>query len=180
MSIRKSILLPAALMASVAIAQPAFAQAMTVGAKVSDTAGGAVGTITAVEEGYVTLKTDKHEVRFPVASFTKVEDGYMMAMTQAQVNAAAEASLAQAQALITVGAAVRGSGGAVVGVIDALDDQYVTLKIEDKLIKLPRAAVGAGASGPVLGMTEAELAAAVASAAPAAPEATADASAAAE
>ena len=179
MSIRKSILLPVALMASAAIAQPAFAQAMTVGAKVSDTAGGAVGTITAVDGQYVTLKTDRHEVRFPVASFTRVDDGYIMAMTQAQVNAAAEQSLAQAQALVTVGAAVRGAGGAVVGIIDALDDQYVTLKVEDRLIKLPRAAVGAGPSGPVLGITEAELEAAVAATAPPADgEATASASAA--
>lgn len=167
MSIRKSVLLPLSLMASAAFAQPALAQAIAAGAQVSDTAGGAVGTITAVEGDYVTLKTDKHEVRFPVASFTKVEDGYIMAMTQAQVNAAADASLAQAQALIAVGAVVRGPEGGEVGTIDALDDQFVTLKMDDRLVKLPRAAVGAGAGGPIIGMTAAELEAAAAAAAPA-------------
>ena len=167
MSVRKSILLPAALMAAAAFAQPGFAQTISAGATVNDTAGAPVGTITAVDGGFVTLKTDRHEVRFPVTSFTKVDKGYIMAMTQAQVNAAAEQSLAQANAMITVGAVVHGSAGGDIGTIKALDDQFVTLDMDGKLVKLPRAAVGASANGPVIGMTAAELAAAAAAAGPA-------------
>lgn len=181
MSIRKPAFLSCALLVAVAAAQPAFAQTaqpapaaaaqMEVGAQVSDTSGGAIGTITSVDGAFVVLKTDRHEVRLPATSFTRVDNGYIMGMTQAEVNAAADQSLAEAAAKIAVGATVRGSGGVEVGTIGALDAQFVTLKTADGLVKLPREGVGVGPDGPVIGLTAAELKAAVSAAGGAAPDA---------
>src|SRR3546814_19390633 len=85
MTIRKTFLVSAALLASAAL-QPALAQAsFASGAKVSDTAGGAVGTIPSVDGEFVILKKDKNAFRLPTASFTSVEDGLLQAMIQAQV-----------------------------------------------------------------------------------------------
>jgi preprotein translocase subunit YajC len=143
----------------------ALAQTRTVGAKVADTTGGAVGTIIKVDGANVILKTDKHEVQLPAASFTAVEDGYIMAMTQAEVNAAVDQTLAQAAQAMTVGALVKDTAGGTVGTIEAIDDQYVTVKLSKSAVKLPRTAFAPTPTGPVIGMTAAELEAQVAAAA---------------
>jgi hypothetical protein len=155
-------------------AQPIAAQTTaatanwSAGAKVSDTAGGEVGTIGKVDGDFVILKTDKHEVRLPKTSFTAANGGLIMAMTRDQVNAAVEQTLAQADQKITVGASVSGSEGAAVGTIDAVDDEMVTVKLTSgKLVRLPRSGVAPGPSGAVIGMTAAELEAAAMQAAPA-------------
>ena len=166
MKVRNALIL-VGLTASAAALQPAFAQTaptaanFAAGAKVSDTAGGEVGTITSVDGDYVVLKTDKHEVRLPKTSFTAHNGGFIMAMTQAQVNAAVEQSLASAAEKIVVGATVTGSQGAPVGTIDALDEQYATVKLTSgKLVRLPRTGLAPGPNGAVIGMTVAELEAA--------------------
>lgn len=168
MTIRKTILVSAALLASAAM-QPAFAQAsFATGAKVSDTAGGNVGTITSVDGEFVVLKTDKHEVRLPKTSFTAVDDGFIMAMTQAQVNAAVEQSLAKTDNLVTVGAMVRDTSGGFVGSIQKVEGELATVKIGgDTLVQLPVSAFGPGPSGPVIAMTAAELQTQAAAAVPA-------------
>ena len=157
------------LAASAAALQPAAAQtasaaaSFSAGAKVSDTAGGDVGTIASVDGDYVILKTDKHEVRLPKTSFTAHNGGFIMAMTQAQVNAAVEQSLASAAEKIVVGATVSGSQGAPLGTIDALDDQFATVKLSSgKLVRLPRSGLAPGPNGAIIGMTVAELEAAAA------------------
>lgn len=141
-----------------ATAAPSLAQ-VTAGAAVKDPQGGAVGTVEAVNGDAVVLKTDRHTVQFPASSFTKTDDGFLIGMTQAEVNAAVDQANAQAAQMIVVGASVKGSQGAVVGTIDALDTEFVTLKLAggETLVKLPKAAVGATAEGPVIGMTQAEL-----------------------
>lgn len=168
MTIRKTFLVSAALLASAAL-QPALAQAtFATGAKVNDTAGGAVGTITSVDGEFVILKTDKHEVRLPKSSFTSVEDGFIMAMTQAQVNAAVEQSLAKADNLVTVGAMVRDTSGGFVGSIQKVEGELATVKLAgNSLVQLPVSAFGSGPSGPVIAMTAAELQTQVAAAVPA-------------
>jgi preprotein translocase subunit YajC len=165
MNIRNKLIL-IGLAASAAALQPAVAQnaaaTFTAGAKISDTAGGEVGTITSVDGDYVIVKTDKHEVRLPKTSFTAHEGGFLMGMTRDQLNAAVEQSLAAAAAKIVVGATVSGAQGAPVGTIDALDDQFATIKLgSGKLARLPRNALAAGPNGVVIGMTVAELEAAV-------------------
>ena len=146
-----------------AVAQPALAQAVTaasvtVGATVKDQAGGDVGTIARVDGENVALRTDKHEVLLPAASLAKTETGYLVGATRAELNASVEQALAAAQALVAVGATVNDSQGASVGTISALDTQFATVKLASaEEIKLPREAIGATPTGPVIGMTLADL-----------------------
>jgi hypothetical protein len=107
------------------------------------------------------LKTDKHEVRLPVASFTATADGALFGMTQAQLNAEVDKAKAAADAQIVVGAMVKGAAGNTIGTIEAIDAQIVTLKlVSGKSIRLPRSAIGGGPNGPVMGMTAEEMEAA--------------------
>jgi preprotein translocase subunit YajC len=147
-------------LALAAVSIPAAA-AVTAGAVVKDTAGGVVGTITKVEGDHLMLKTDKHEVRLPVASFTATESGALFGMTQAQLNAEVDKAQAAAAAQIVVGATVKGAAGATVGTIEAVDANLVTLKlVSGKSVRLPRSSVGGGPNGPVIGLTAEEIEAA--------------------
>ncbi len=140
---------------------PSFAQ--TAGQQVVDTSGATVGTVVRVDGGNVIVKTDKHEVALPKTSFTPNESKLLFGMTQAQLNAEVEKDLAAAEALIAPGATVKGSAGAVVGTIDAVDAEFVTLKLQSGvLVRLPRKAVGAGNGEGLIGMTADELQAQVA------------------
>lgn len=140
---------------------PSFAQ--TAGQQVIDTSGAAVGTVVRVDGGNVIVKTDKHEVALPKTSFTPNEGKLLFGMTQAQLNAEVEKNLAAAAALIAPGANVKGSAGAVVGTIDAVDAEFVTLKLQSgALVRLPRNAVAAANGEVVIGMTAEELQAQVA------------------
>lgn len=153
--------LPAVALGCAALAPPAYAQGPTAGAQVRDTKGGEVGTITKVDGQFVIVKTDKHEVRLPVSSFTAHEGAFLMAMTRDQLNAEVEKTLASASANLAAGARVTGSQGGVVGTIDSLDAEFVTVKLASgKLVRLPRKAVAPGPNGAVIGMSVAELEAA--------------------
>jgi preprotein translocase subunit YajC len=184
MTLRNKLFLSTLSAALFVAAVPAAAQAsanFAAGAKVSDTQGGAVGTITSVDGEFVILKTDKHEVRLPKTSFTAHEGGFIMAMTQAQVNAAVEQTQAQADATLVAGALVRGNEGGQVGTIEAIDDQFATIKLNSgNLVRLPRTAIAAGTNGALIGMTVAELEAAAGEAASAAVETSSEATASAE
>lgn len=151
--------------ASVALSSPVLAQ-MVVGAEIKDPQGGFVGTVARVDGDTVIVKTDKHEVALGSASFTKVDSGYLMGMTQAELNAAVEASLAEAAKTMVAGAAVRGSDGNNVGTIETIDDEFVTLALSGgQKARLPRAAIAATPQGPMIGMTGAQLEAQVGGAA---------------
>jgi preprotein translocase subunit YajC len=177
MTIRNRLFLSAlsvTLVATGAAMQPAFAQAaqagIAAGAQVKDTNGGDVGTVTKVDGQFVVLKTDRHEVRLPVASFTAHQGHFLMALTRDQLNAEVDKTKAAADAKLVAGAAVAGSQGGNVGTIDAIDAQFVTVKLASgKLVRLPRAAVAPGPNGGVIGMTVAELEAAAAQATGGAP-----------
>ena len=79
-------------------------------------------------------------------------------MTQAELNAATDKSLAEAAAAIAPGATVKGSGGAVVGTIDAVDTETVTIKLASgSLVRVPRTGVAAGNGDVVVGLTAQEL-----------------------
>ena len=79
---------------SPAAATPAAGAAgnVVVGATVKDTNGGTVGTIESVDGQYAVLSTGKSKVRLPLTSFGKGAEGPVLAMTQAQVDAAASAA----------------------------------------------------------------------------------------
>jgi preprotein translocase subunit YajC len=154
-------------MAAIPAAQPAFAQAATIaaGAKVLDTNGGEVGTVTAVSGDMVTLKTDKHEVAIPKTSFAVTEKGLLFAMTQAQLNAEAEKAQVKPADLLKVGAVVRDNVGGTVGTIEAVDSEFATVKLPNLSVKLNRSAFAAGPNGLILGMTAAQMEAQAAAAA---------------
>ena len=183
---------PVALVTAAAGVQPAFAQqasaqqpgaqqapvqaSVAVGAKVSDANGGEVGAISKVDGQFLILKTDKHEVRLPVTSFTAHNGGFLFGMTRDQLNAEVEKTLAAANAKIVTGASVTGSQGGNVGTIEAVDDQFVTVKlVSGKTVRLPRVAVAPGPNGAVIGMTVAELETAAGGGAPSKAEAPKDA-----
>lgn len=161
--------------ASLAFASMTFAvslapaAAQTAGMQVVDTSGGPVGTVVRVEGDNIVIKTDKHQVALPKTSFTSHEGKLLFGMTQAQLNAETDKSLAEAAASIAAGATVKGSAGAVVGTIDAVDAETVTIKLQSgSLIRVPRTGVAAGGDGVVVGLTAEELEAqAAASATPA-------------
>ena len=137
------------------------AAAITAGAVVKDTKGGEVGTIVRVEGAQLVLKTDKHEVPLPVSSFTATAEGALFAMTRDQLNAEVDKAIAAANAQIVVGATVKGSAGATVGTIEAVDAEFVTLKLTSGTsIRLPRNAVAGGPNGPVTGLTAEQIEAA--------------------
>jgi preprotein translocase subunit YajC len=171
MTIRNKLFLSAVAvtLAGAGAAMPALAQAaqagITAGAQVKDTNGGDVGTVTKVDGQFVILKTDRHEVRLPVASFTAHQGHFLMAMTRDQLNAEVDKTKAAANAKLVAGASVAGSQGGNVGTIDAIDAQFVTVKLTSgKLVRLPRAAMAPGPNGGVIAMTVEELEAAAAQA----------------
>ena len=147
-------------LALAALAVPAAA-AVTAGATVKDTKGGVVGTITKVEGGNLILKTDRHEVSLPVSSFTATDEGALFGMTRDQLNAEVDKAKAAANAQVVAGATVKGAAGATVGTIEAVDDQFVTLKLASGAsVRLPRNAVAGGPDGPVTSLTLDQLEAA--------------------
>lgn len=169
----RKILIALSLSAAAALPGAAAAQppaGISAGMTVKDTAGGTVGTVARVETGFVIVKTDKHEVRLPANSFTPHEGALLFGMTQAQLNAEVEKSLAAAAAKIAPGASVTGTAGAAVGTITAVDDQTVTIRLASgNLVRVPRSGVAPGPNGVVVGATAADLeAAAKPAAAPAA------------
>lgn len=128
------------------------------GAVVSDPTGLDVGVITAVKGNVVTIKTDRNEANLGTNSITPFQGKLLISMTQAQLNAAVDEQNAKAAASLAVGAPVKGKAGATLGTIDAIDDQFVTLKLESgKTVKIARTGIAAAPDGAVVGVTAAEL-----------------------
>lgn len=145
---------------SLAMAGPAFAQAggFTVGAEVLDSSGGAVGTVTAINGDVVTVKTDKLDANLAKGSFAQQDGKLYIGMTQAELNAAIEKDKAAADASLAVGSAVKDSAGASAGTIEAIDAEFVTLKLASgKSVRLPRNGIAGSATGAVVGVAVADL-----------------------
>lgn len=142
------------------------------GATVTDTTGATVGSIKSVEGGFAVLSTGTVEVRLPLTSFANGASGPVIGMTKAQVEAAASGATADRQAKlaaqIATGTTVMDASGGTVGKIESVDGGFATVATANNKVKLPVSAFAAGASGPVIGMTAAELDAAASAAAPAA------------
>ena len=150
---------------SVALAVPAAAQ--SVGMQIVDTAGAPVGTVTAIQGENLQVKTDKHEVLVPKASFTVNGGKLLFGMTQAQLDAQVEAAAAASAQAVVAGATVKGTGGVDVGKIEAVENDNVTIALTSgKRIQLPAKAVRGNADGTVtIGYTAEQLEALVAGAA---------------
>ena len=147
--------------ASLVLAAPVYAQAgggFTVGAQVLDSSGNPVGTVTAVNGDVVTVKTDKLEANLGKASFASQDGKLYVGMTQAELNALIEKDKAAAEASLAVGSPVKGTGGAQVGTFEAIDAEFVTLKLTSgKSVRIPRSGIAGSAQGAVVGLTVADL-----------------------
>jgi len=129
------------------------------GMQVTDTNGGVVGTVKAVQGENLIITTDKHDVALPKTSFSPSKGKLLFGMTQAQLDAQVEKSLAASSAAIAAGATVKGTGGAAVGTIDAVADGNVTITLQDgKKIAVPQQGLRGNADGTVtIGYSAAQL-----------------------
>ncbi|HET8613554.1 MAG TPA: hypothetical protein VFL92_12380 [Sphingomonas sp.] len=144
---------------------------LTVGATVHDTAGGVVGTIERIEGDYAIVATSAHKVRLPKSSFAITPKGPVIAMTAAQLDAAAAQAAPPpgTKPNVVMGASVVDTQGGAVGTITEVDAQFATVQLTTgQKVRLPITAFGAGLNGKLrIAMTAAQLgAAAGASAAP--------------
>lgn len=149
---------------AVALATPALA-AITVGATVKDTSGGVVGTVANVSGGNVVVDTGSNKVTIPEASFGTTPEGPLLAMTKAELDAAAEQAMAAQRqkmaAAIQPGATVRGTEGGIIGTITKLDGEFVMVKGEAGEARIPAAGLALKADGLHFGMSAAQFAEAV-------------------
>ena len=149
-----------------AAAPAAAAATPAVGATVLDTKGGTVGTISAINGGNATIDTGTVQAAVPMTALGTSPKGPTLAMTKAELEAAAGQSAQAAQAdfksKLVVGAPIYGTGGAALGTVGAVDDQYVTLKTTaGKEAKVPVGSFGPGPQGVTIGMTAEQLEAAM-------------------
>lgn len=146
---------------SLCVAAPAVAQAsaMVPGMHVTDSSGASVGTVKAVQGSNLLIQTDKHEVLLPTTSFTVSNGKLLFGMTQAQLDAQVEKSLAARSASIVAGATVKGSAGTPVGTIDSVEGGNVTIALQDgKKIAVPQAGLRGNTDGTVtIGYSAAQL-----------------------
>ncbi|WP_375270712.1 hypothetical protein [Sphingomonas sp.] len=160
-------------------ARTSTAGAVTTGATVYDTSGGVVGTVASTDGTNAVIDTGTNKAAIPLTSLGKGAKGPILAMTKAQLDAAAGAQKQQASAAfraqLVTGASVYGAGGAKLGTIKAIDDTNVTLTTDQGDAKLPITGFGPGPQGVTIGLTEAQLTAAMNGQAPAADAAPTDA-----
>ena len=81
----------------------------------------------------------------------------MAAAQSAASTAGKTAAPSTAQGTPTKGAIVYDTSGAVVGTIEAIDNQFATLATTQSKVKLPLSSFAAGPKGPLLGMTAAQV-----------------------
>ena len=144
--------------ASGATAPSTGAPKVTVGATVSDAQGGAVGTIASIDGANATVDTGTAKAAVPVTSFGQGQNGLVLGMTKAQLEAAVAKAKPQ-------GTKVVGPEGAPVGTVSAVTDQLVTVQTPTTKVQLPKNAFAQNASGALaIGMTQAQLEAAAKSA----------------
>ncbi|MBA2933280.1 hypothetical protein HZF05_04150 [Sphingomonas sp. CGMCC 1.13654] len=172
---------PAAGPAGAATPTPAASGTLAAGAKVLDTSGGSVGTIDSIDGDYAVLATSKSKVRLPKTSFAMGPNGPVIAMTAAQIDAAAAQAAAPAQTAaattaatpakptVAQGAAVADMQGGSVGTVAAVDGQFATVQLASGTkVRLPVTAFAAGDNGGLkIAMTAQQLGAAAGASKPA-------------
>lgn len=138
---------------------------VTAGATVYDTTGGVVGTVSSVTATAATIDTGTVKATIPFTSFGAGEKGPVLAMTKAQIEAAAAQQQASAaadfKAKLVPGAAVYGTGGVQLGTIKSVDAGFVTVTTAAGAARLPVSGFGPGPNGVTIGLTAAQLAAAM-------------------
>jgi preprotein translocase subunit YajC len=166
---------PAAGPASAATPAATPSGSLAAGAKVLDTSGGTVGTIDSIDGDYAVLATAKSKVRLPKTSFAMSPSGPVIAMTAAQIDAAAaqaapaQTAAATAKPNVAQGAAVADMQGGSVGTVAAVDGQFATVQLASGTkVRLPVSAFAAGDNGGLkIAMTAQQLGAAAGASKPA-------------
>lgn len=177
---RNGIILAAgAMLASASIAQtapaptpspaPAPAPAgatVAAGATIYDPQGGVVGTVASTDGVNAIVDTGSVKAAVPLGSFGAGPSGPLLALTKAQLEAAAaqQRSSPEFRARLIAGTTVYGSAGTPVGTIKAADAQFVTLTTTKGDVRLPIAGFGPGPKGVTIGLTAGQLADAISSA----------------
>lgn len=162
----------AAIVAAPAMAQNAAAATvdLSVGAKVFDSEGAELGTVTSAQGANVVVDLGAgKQVTLPSNAFGKLEQGPTIGATKAQVVAAVDQAAAGSDAKLTAalqpGADVRSAtGSAVVGKVKLAEADGVVLTTPTGDVKLPRNAFFVGQAGLATSFTAEEFAAAVAQA----------------
>ncbi len=138
---------------------------VTQGAAVMDAKGGAVGTIASVTGDVAVIDTGLVKASVPTSSFAKSEKGLLIGMTKVELEAAAKGASAEQKeqflASLAPGLAVTDASGGPVGTIEAIEGDLVTIATPNAKAKLPKTSLAQGPNGPVIGMTQAQLEAAV-------------------
>lgn len=126
---------------------------------VHDKTGDPVGQVVRIQGDAIIFSTDKHaEIAMPANAFLAHEGKVLFAMTRADINAAVDADKAKAEAAIQPGATVLGSAGTPVGTIDTIDEELVTVALENGAkVQIPRSGTAASPNGLVVGLTADEL-----------------------
>lgn len=155
--------------APAAQAAPAASAAPTAGAKVYDTTGAEVGTVESVSGGNAVVFTGTKRATLPGNAFAKNDKGLVISMTQAQLNAAVAAAETQASgsldAALVADAQVKSKDGAVVGTVQKVEGENVTLALTDGgPVTVTKQYLTAGAGGLALSMNAAEFKSAVSAA----------------
>lgn len=147
---------PAPATAAPTAAAPAAAPtAVAAGQQVTDTAGAAVGSIEAVNNGVATLSTGTTKVAVPVSSFAMGPKGPVIGLTKTEIEA--KAAAASKPVNIAVGTEVKGPAGATVGTVKAVTGDMVTVASATASAQLPKTAFAQGDGGLVIGMTPAQF-----------------------
>jgi hypothetical protein len=143
-------------------AMPAATSAPSAALVVRDPFNGIVGTIVAREQDFLILRTDRFLIKLPATAFTPTAEGYMIAMSRNEVNAAAHETIESIADLVSVGAEVRDRDGAAVGKVAAIDGDLVTLEVGRRNVRIARGAFAFDGTGLAVPLTKAELNAAAA------------------
>lgn len=134
------------------VAAPAVAQqgAAKIGMQVTDTSGAPVGSVVGIKGTNLLVRTDKHDALLPASSFRAEKGKLLFGMTQAQLDAQIEQSLAAASSAIVAGATVKGLSGTPVGTIESVADGKATIALQDgKKIAVPQTGLRGNADGSV-------------------------------
>ena len=155
-----ALLLGAVATPGVALAQDARAATapnLAAGVKVYDPEGGEVGTIEKVAGQAVVLFTGTNRATLGANSFVKGPNGPVIGMTKVQLDAAVEQAAAKADAAMAAAlvpeAEIRSKDNVVVGKVEKIEGDNVTVALESGAITLQKEHLTTDENGLKLFMT---------------------------
>lgn len=128
---------------------------------VHDKTGDAVGTVSKLEAGMIFISTDMHaDVAMPANAFLLHEGKVLFGMTKADLNAAVSESKAAAAASVAVGKPVKDANGTEFGAIEAMNDEFITIRMtNNQVVAVPVAGIQGQPTGAIALYDAATLAA---------------------